>query len=402
MPLPGTLSPVEQPETNRSPTAASPEVLEFVKLLAPISADKPAGVDLRADTSPTSLYYAIRDARTAARLAERPMERGEVDSKNPPPDWRPVLQHATKAVAEKSKDLEITAYLIESLVRLHGLAGLRDGLRLARELAERFWDGLYPLPDQDGVVTRISPLIGLNGEEADGALLAPIGRVPITEASSVGRFTCVDYHDAVALKKLDPKARDAKIANGAVTLENLQKAVAESSPAFYQTLVEDLNQCLAQLAQLGAAYDQRCEGQGPPTSAIRTALESCLDIIKSVAQNKLEVAVKVEPSGKAAGGKAAGGSASANGAAGSSDRPRTREDAFRDLLEIADFFRRTEPHTVVSYALEQIVRWGRMSLPELLAELIPEEPSRKNLFKQVGIKSPEPPGKGDSAKESKK
>jgi predicted component of type VI protein secretion system len=84
------------------------------------------------------------------------------------------------------------------------------------------------------------------------------------------------------------------------------------------------------------------------------------------------------------------------------DRPRTREDAFRDLLEIADFFRRTEPHTVVSYALEQIVRWGRMSLPELLAELIPEEPSRKNLFKQVGIKSPEPPGKGDSAKESKK
>ncbi len=71
----------------------------------------------------------------------------------------------------------------------------------------------------------------------------------------------------------------------------------------------------------------------------------------------------------------------------------TREDAFRELLKLADFFRRTEPQAVLSYALEQVVRWGRLSLPELMQELIPDEAPRKNLFKQVGIRpetKPEP------------
>ena len=39
-----------------------------------------------------------------------------------------------------------------------------------RELAENFWDGLYPLPDEDGILTRVAPLAGLNGVEADGVL----------------------------------------------------------------------------------------------------------------------------------------------------------------------------------------------------------------------------------------
>ena len=42
------------------------------------------------------------------------------------------------------------------------------------------------------------------------------------------------------------------------------------------------------------------------------------------------------------------------------------------------------------YALEQVVHWGKLSLPELLSELIADEGPRKNVFKQVGIKPPEP------------
>jgi type VI secretion system protein ImpA len=55
------------------------------------------------------------------------------------------------------------------------------------------------------------------------------------------------------------------------------------------------------------------------------------------------------------------------------------------LERIADFFRRTEPHSPVSYALEQVVRWGGMSLPELLKELISEESVRRDLFRRTGI-----------------
>jgi hypothetical protein len=35
--------------------------------------------------------------------------------------------------------------------------------------------------------------------------------------------------------------------------------------------------------------------------------------------------------------------------------------------------------------LEQVVRWGRMSLPELLTELIADKKSRQEIFRFTGI-----------------
>ena len=67
----------------------------------------------------------------------------------------------------------------------------------------------------------------------------------------------------------------------------------------------------------------------------------------------------------------------------------SREEAFRALLQVAEFFKRTEPHSPISYTLEQAVRWGRMPLPELLSELVPEDSTREQIFKLVGIR-PEP------------
>src|SRR5438067_11557949 len=98
---------------------ASPEVVDFAKLLAPIPGGSPTGADLRADASPGSPYYATKDARNKARADERRMVAGD-EVNTPPPDWKPVIQNATKALTEKSKDLELTAYFIEALARLHG------------------------------------------------------------------------------------------------------------------------------------------------------------------------------------------------------------------------------------------------------------------------------------------
>jgi type VI secretion system protein ImpA len=55
------------------------------------------------------------------------------------------------------------------------------------------------------------------------------------------------------------------------------------------------------------------------------------------------------------------------------------------LEAIANFFRQTEPHSPISYTLEQTVRWGRMPLPELLSELIPDEKARDHCFRIFGI-----------------
>jgi type VI secretion system protein ImpA len=370
----------------------SPEVLDFEKLLAPIPGDKATGVDLRGDSAAGSPYYAVKDARSAARAAERQMVVAD-DPSVPPPDWKPVLQSATKALAEKTKDLEITAYQIEALLRLKGFAGLRDGFRLARELVDKYWDDLYPMPDEEGVTTRVAALTGLNGDDAEGTLITPIARVPLTGDSSLGAFSKANYQEAVNVNKTaDPKARDKKIAEGAVSFDKIEKAVAETPAAFFINLVDDLNGCQEEFGKLSAALSTRCGEYSPPTSNIREALTGCLDVVKDIARTKLPLAE--EPAAGADGEAQADGAApgAAQGPGEAVDVIRNREDAFRNLLKVADFFRRTEPHTVISYTLEQVVRWGRLPLPDLLAELIPDEDSRRRLFKQVGIKPPESEG----------
>src|SRR5262245_60195763 len=69
----------------------------------------------------------------------------------------------------------------------------------------------------------------------------------------------------------------------------------------------------------------------------------------------------------------------------------SREEAFATLLRVAEFFRRSEPHSPVSYTLEELVRRGRMSLPDLLSELINDPTQRRNYYVVAGMKPPEEP-----------
>ncbi len=73
----------------------------------------------------------------------------------------------------------------------------------------------------------------------------------------------------------------------------------------------------------------------------------------------------------------------------------TREDALDGLLRVAEFFKRTEPHSPVSYSLEQAVRWGRMNLPQLLSELIDNEDVRTEMFRRLGIPTSDSDGRSE-------
>ncbi|MCF2848419.1 hypothetical protein NH514_14315 [Pseudoalteromonas sp. ACER1] len=64
----------------------------------------------------------------------------------------------------------------------------------------------------------------------------------------------------------------------------------------------------------------------------------------------------------------------------------SRENAINKLQEIAQFFRKTEPHSPMSYTIEQVIRWSELSLPELLNELITDSDARTGYFKLSGIK----------------
>jgi type VI secretion system protein ImpA len=380
---------------------ASPQILDFEQLLAPIAGDRPTGADPRQDYSHASLYRQIKDLRGKAREAEKAMlfKEGTDDQGQAiaPPDWRPLLKLAPQALVQQAKDLEIAAVLIEALVREHGMAGLRDGFRLVRELVLNFWDQLYPQPDEeDGMRARVSPLIGLNGEEAEGVLIGPISRVPVTAGKSFGPFSLADYRQAAEIDRIqDPERRARRLETpGTVTLQTFNKAVSETGGPWFRNLLEDVAQCEEEFAQLSTLLEEKCgvdergAALAPPTSAIREALAGFRRELENIARNvpgAMLEGTTVSTPDAAADGNGAMSTASGPSLAGGLDHVQTREEAFHALLRVADYFRRTEPHSPVSYALEQAVRWGRMALPELLQDLVPEAAVRQQMFRLVGI-----------------
>jgi type VI secretion system protein ImpA len=383
-------------------------ILDIERLIAPVSPAHPVGFDPRIEPSATALYRAIRSARSAARAAERRIASMDDAGTGGRPDWKPVLDLATQILAEESKDLEIVAYLIEALVRLHGFAGLHEGFRLCRLLLEDYWLDMYPRSDEDGLATRIAPLMGLNGEGAEGTLIVPILNSPLTCSASVGDFGCAHHDQATSLERIaDPKTRARRVEQGAVSLKTFLEAVSDTPLAFYVDLDERINASLQEFEELTTLLDSLCGEQAPHSSNIKNALLRCQAVVAAVAGERLKRAATPAPTASCP-EKAANG----NGLVAAPDDVESmlpaarfhfdsemrenalaemargipsREHALSMLEAIALFFRESEPHSPIGYNLEQTVRWGRMPLPELVADLIPDKIAREHYFRMVGI-----------------
>ena len=376
-------------EAGADKPVASPQVFDIDMLSQPVAPDRPCGDDLREDVTPNSIYHAIKDARNEARRAERRIESGEEDVERP--DWRRVEELALEMLRAHTKDLQIVAWLLEALVRRHGFAGLRDGLTLARRLIEAHWEDLYPVEEEDGVLDRLAPLIGLNGEGADGTLIVPLRLTPLTrDQISDTSYALYHYEQAVSLAAIaDPDDREQRVSAGARTLDQLSAAGRASGEQFYRDLLDDIQAARQELDALTDRLAECCDEAMVPSSAIHCLLEQCFDAARQIA-GPLVPATQQAVSGDDQADPSATASASRSSDRSTADvvggAVRTREEAFRSLLVIAEYFRKTEPHSPVSYGLEQVVRWGRMDLPELMQELIADDSSRGHVFSLTGIK----------------
>lgn len=387
---------------------ASPVQLDLDAILRPISDSQPTGPDLREDPSPDSPFLDVKDARRNARAAERSLSnaptrdrdasdtdsdeaRAEAQARVIADDsWQRILDLAPTLIAERSKDLEVMAFWIEALTRVRGFAGLRDGLRATRVLVETFWDGLYPLPDaEDGVAARVAPLANLNGEGPDGPLPSRIALLPLTDAiDERGGFSTWHYGQARDLAKIaDSDARAERERAGAVGMESFQAAVAATSTETLRDTLGDIEEALSEWEALSRAIAERASGYAPPASAVRDALSSSLDALRFAAKDKIAQESASVDALDAAGAAPVTGSETSGAPRGSAPGViQSREDAFRALTAAAQYFRRTEPHSPISYGIEQCVRWGAMSLPELLRELVADESVRGQYFQRVGIR----------------
>jgi type VI secretion system protein ImpA len=370
-----------------------PDGFDLDALLAPIAGDAPQGVDVREDYTAQSPYSRLRDARSNARDAEKQAETPDPDGPppmDPAPLWRSLREIGLKLLTEKAKDLEVAAWLAEAFLRSHGLVGLTACSRLITGLAERYWDDVFPLPDDYGMETRVAPITGLNGNGGGGSLMAPLFKLNLFNRPDGTPIALYQYRASAQLSTLDSATRQQRIAAGAISFEDIEKEARTIGRASMARVRDDAAAAVNAWEAMAAVLDEKAGADAPSTSQVRDLLREIAEIAARYAPEAeavVAVAGTIDAVADAGGQRPVGVAASLTGTA---ERAVTREDALRNLESIAAFFRNTEPHSALSFTLDEAVRRARMPWFDLLDEVIGDRGVRDTILTALGIRPPPP------------
>ncbi len=331
-------------------------------LLSPIPGENPSGASLRYDP----LYDKIKEARREDDDAPQ----GEWTHERKAADWKQVIKLAGEALATKSKDMQLAAWLTEAMLRTEGFAGLLASLKFCQGLVENFWDTLYPELEDGDAEFRAAPLDWI-GSRFD----QPVRMVPVTRKGydwfQYRQSRAVGYEADAAGNETKQEARTQAIADGKVTAEDFDGAFAATPKAFYAESKQNLDDCLAAIESLSGVCESKFGPATPGFRSLRTALEEVRSAVNGLLQKKRELEPDEEPE---AGIDAAGAepgeaeAADANGAAAVPSRgrktvsaePADRDDAFSRVAVVAKYLRREDPYSPAPYLMLRGLRWGEL------------------------------------------
>jgi len=333
-------------------------------LLNPISAENPAGQNLRYDP----IYDRIREARREDDDAPQ----GDWKYERKAADWPVAIKLMSDAIATRSKDLQLAAWLTDAMLRREGIPGLREGLDLLRGLVESFWDGLYPELEDGDAEFRAAPL-----QWVGDRLEMPVKRVPLTN----GKLDWLVYRESRAVgtgeqadtpEKVDK--RHLAIAEGKTPPEVFDKDFNETPKAFYAALEQAYDGALESLAQLSTVCDEKFGEASPSFRTLRVTLEEVRQTVHTLLleKRKKEPDAAPEASQSAAEEPAvvtdavAAAAAVAGPAAAVAAAPALRaglgsyDDAVAHIVAAAKFLRQQDPYNPAPYLMLRGLRWGEL------------------------------------------
>lgn len=371
-------------------------VIDIEALAAPISEDSPCGSDPREAGGFDSSYHRLKNAREVAMASERPdtSAQPEDDHRSHTIDiesWSVVVEEASNILCGEGKDLEACALLTEGLARLHGPAGVRDGFFVTARIAKNYWDGLFPglnPDDEDSLDDRLASISGLNGVGQPGPLAIYIAKTPITN-TGFEDFYNHDYERAWKANSVpDPERREEQLDRLGFTLDDIEKASRETPTEFYIHLNESVKGALEALREMDEVFIEVCGHEAPPTSMMSEALTKLAEVIKYLAGDRLSPQDPAESDSVA---KTAAVQQNAHISASDSKVATgaiaSREDAIARLRMVATYFRATEPHSPLSYSLQNVIRWAQLPLDKLIDEWIADEDARERYKLMTGIRT---------------
>jgi type VI secretion system protein ImpA len=351
-----------------------------------LSAHGPCGEDL--------IFSAdFDDIQEARRFDDPSIAQGEWVTEIKEADWPAVVRTCETILASKAKDLRVASWLIEARCKIAGISGLADGYALLGQLCETFWNDIHPQPDDGDIEQRIGVLDWLANQTP-----RLLREIPLTR-SGKGNYSLVDLESARATAKQierNPGQADEIARNAHLSLDSFEAAVKDTAKAFFaeglreaertRRVIQEVQSVLdSRMGEFSPAFSQTFEvlddishffrrHAGTPANQTSPAAEDLTTPKALVASGRSVANVRIEPS-------LGDGIEQVAGPIGS------RDQAIRQLQEIASFFRRTEPHSPVAYLAEKAAKWGTMPLHEWLRTVVKDDSTLLRMEELLGVKA---------------
>jgi len=364
-------------------------------LLAPLANGAGCGEDM--------LFSDAFDRIAEMRRFDDPsLSQGEWVTEIKEADWAGVVRESAELLSKRTKDLRLAVWMTEALSHTQGFAGLGQGYTLTAKLVEQYWDAIHPLPEDEDQEQRIGVLDWLLGQSE-----RLVRAVPITQ-SPRGRFNSIEMNAAQALTQAmerNPGEADSLRAQAHLTQDDFDAARRDTPGVFFAQSATAARDAFAALRALEQAVDARLGMEGPAFGAAREAFESVIDLLGRFAR---DAGVHAGIDGESASTPDTGfneriepmdlsSPAAPRPAmpAGGSGPIQHRAQALAQLKAVAEFFRRTEPHSPVAYLADKAARWGDMSLHEWLRTVVKDDGALSHVEELLGVPSSANAGEGD-------
>ena len=348
-------------------------------LLDPIPGPSPCGENLY--YSP--LYEQIKEARRQ----EDDIPQGEWRREVKKADYVQVIKLSTDALAKKSKDIQIAAWLTEAWLNQQGFTGLADGLDLMRGLVENYWECVYPELEDGDAEMRATPLEWIGSRLAEAVKHVKLTRSGL-DWFNYRTSRAVPYEDDAAVNEVKAASREAAIAEGKMTPEEFDGAFNATPTEFCTGLQGEAGRTLESLDALGQICDAKFGDVAPNFGPLRSSIEEVQQTLRILLAKRGAPAVEEAVAAEEPAWESSSGEAPVERPAAAPARrvttaePADQDDAFQRIASVAQYLRKESPYSPVPYLLLRGLRWGELrvngaSLDESLLESPPSEIRQK-------------------------
>nr|WP_305519608.1 type VI secretion system protein TssA [Pseudomonas sp. Q11] len=324
-------------------------------LLAAVSATSPCGEDLEYDAD------FLRLERDSQGQPERSM--GDSILPAEPPEWRSIQQQSLDLL-QRSKDLRITHFLLQSSLALEGIPGLARVLTLISQLLKQYWAELHPrldAEDDNDPTVRINALAGLTSDITIGLLRESI----LARSRTFG---------AVSLRAAANASGLQSFPNESLGAEQLAGALLDSDPEqleITRTALLEARSAAEAIEQ--QVSDQVGSAQGVDLGTLKQPLKMALQILGQFAPQSGDSALPdvIDDDSPAPVEHATAPSPSA---------PRStvpgeinnRDDVLRSLDRILAYYARQEPSSPLPVLLNRAKILVNADFATIVRNLIPD------------------------------